>query len=66
MPEWAAQLTAVNPIRALSPEAVPIRNAMMKINMENSCKLVRGFLGRFDNLYLRYPFVVCGVIRTDL
>ena len=34
MPKWAAQLTAANPIRARSPEAVPVRNALMKINIE--------------------------------
>jgi hypothetical protein len=34
MPKRAAQLTAANPIRARSPEAVPIRNALMKINMK--------------------------------
>lgn len=50
MPEWTAQLTAVNPIRALSPEAVPIRNAFMKINMKIPCKLVGALLSWFDNL----------------
>jgi ligand-binding sensor domain-containing protein len=60
------QLTAASPIRARSPEAVPIRNALMKINIETPRKLVRALLGRFDGLCLRYPFAVCGVPRTDL
>jgi hypothetical protein len=33
---------------------------------ENSRKVVRGLLGWFDDLCLRYPRLVCGVFRTDL
>src|SRR5258705_2126839 len=47
MPKRAAQLTAASPIRARSPEAIPIRNALMKINMKSPCKLVRALLDWF-------------------
>jgi hypothetical protein len=46
--------------------SVRIKKCVDEDKHENSCKLVRGLMGRFDNLFLRYPFVVRGVIRTDL
>ena len=50
--------------QARSPEAVPIRNALMKINMKTACKLVRALMVWFAAC--RYPLLVCGVSRMDL
>src|SRR5271170_1962664 len=60
MPKWAAQLTATNPIRARSSEELSIRNALMNVNIETPCPLVRALLNWFDIGYLRRQMRVPG------